>query len=155
MIGLLKDGDEIVIDAIKGEINVILSKEETYADLNPVRLDKNGITSFVSIMRGCDNMCSFCVVPFTRGRERSRDPKTIVHEIKNLENNGYKEVTLLGQNIDAYGRHTFYTSTRATIRSAAEQMLHARAALLSDKVPLAMSGPCSRCRSTPSSTAIR
>ena len=83
-------------------INVILSKEETYADLNPVRLDKNGITSFVSIMRGCDNMCSFCVVPFTRGRERSREPKTIINEIKELENNGYKEVTLLGQNVDSY-----------------------------------------------------
>ena len=83
-------------------INVILSKEETYADLSPVRLDKNGITSFVSIMRGCDNMCSFCVVPFTRGRERSREPKTIVNEIVELENNGYKEVTLLGQNVDSY-----------------------------------------------------
>ena len=83
-------------------INVILSKEETYADLSPVRLDKNGITSFVSIMRGCDNMCSFCVVPFTRGRERSREPKTIVNEIKELEHNGYKEVTLLGQNVDSY-----------------------------------------------------
>ena len=83
-------------------INVLLSKEETYADLSPVRLDKNGITSFVSIMRGCDNMCSFCVVPFTRGRERSREPKTILNEIKDLESKGYKEVTLLGQNVDSY-----------------------------------------------------
>ena len=83
-------------------INVILSKEETYADLSPVRLDKNGITSFVSIMRGCDNMCSFCVGPFTRGRERSREPNTIVNEIQELEKNGYKEVTLLGQNVDSY-----------------------------------------------------
>lgn len=83
-------------------INVILSKEETYADISPVRLGGNGITAFVSITRGCDNMCSFCVVPFTRGRERSRDPETIVKEVQDLYDNGFREVTLLGQNVDSY-----------------------------------------------------
>lgn len=83
-------------------VNVLLSREETYADISPVRLDKNGITAFISIMRGCDNMCSFCVVPFTRGRERSRNPKTIVEEAQDLFNNGYREVTLLGQNVDSF-----------------------------------------------------
>lgn len=83
-------------------MNVLLSLEETYADINPVRLGGNGITAFISIMRGCDNMCSFCVVPFTRGRERSRNPETILQEAKDLFNAGYKEVTLLGQNVDSY-----------------------------------------------------
>lgn len=83
-------------------VNVLLSRDETYADINPVRLDKNGVTGFVSITRGCDNMCSFCVVPFTRGRERSRDPQTIFKECQDLFNNGYREVTLLGQNVDSY-----------------------------------------------------
>jgi len=83
-------------------VNVILSKEETYADITPVRLDANGVSSFISIMRGCDNMCSFCVVPFTRGRERSRDPQSIVREAQELFANGYREVTLLGQNVDSY-----------------------------------------------------
>ena len=83
-------------------VNVILSTEETYADIVPVRLGNNKVTAFISIMRGCDNMCSFCVVPFTRGRERSRDPISIIKEIKDVYKNGYKEVTLLGQNVDSY-----------------------------------------------------
>jgi tRNA-2-methylthio-N6-dimethylallyladenosine synthase len=83
-------------------VNVLLSRDETYGDINPVRLDNSGISAFVSITRGCDNMCSFCVVPFTRGRERSRDPQTIIQECKDLLENGYKEVTLLGQNVDSY-----------------------------------------------------
>jgi len=83
-------------------VNVLLSREETYADISPVRLNSNGINAFVSIMRGCDNMCSFCVVPFTRGRERSRDPQSIIAECTDLFNRGYREVTLLGQNVDSY-----------------------------------------------------
>ncbi|MBG0857870.1 MAG: tRNA (N6-isopentenyl adenosine(37)-C2)-methylthiotransferase MiaB [Bacteroidales bacterium] len=86
-------------------VNVLLSHEETYADISPVRLDRNGVTSFVSIMRGCNNMCAYCVVPYVRGAERSRDPETILHEAEELFSSGYREVTLLGQNVDSY-RHT-------------------------------------------------
>ncbi len=83
-------------------VNVLLSREETYAEISPVRLNSNGISAFISIMRGCDNICSFCVVPFTRGRERSRDYRSIVSEAQDLYNRGYKEITLLGQNVNSY-----------------------------------------------------
>jgi tRNA-2-methylthio-N6-dimethylallyladenosine synthase len=95
---------DLITEAETGQkaVNVLLSREETYAEISPVRLNSNGITAFISIMRGCDNMCAFCVVPFTRGRERSRDYKSIVQEAKDLYANGYREVTLLGQNVDSY-----------------------------------------------------
>ncbi|MDP6908275.1 MAG: tRNA (N6-isopentenyl adenosine(37)-C2)-methylthiotransferase MiaB [Flavobacteriales bacterium] len=99
-----RDLPNLVKEAESGQkaVNVLLSREETYADINPVRLGGNGVSAFVSITRGCDNMCSFCVVPFTRGRERSRNPESIVSEVKQLIDQGYKEVTLLGQNVDSY-----------------------------------------------------
>jgi tRNA-2-methylthio-N6-dimethylallyladenosine synthase len=99
-----RDIPKLVEEAETGQkaVNVFLSREETYADIAPIRLNSNGVTAFISIMRGCDNMCSFCVVPFTRGRERSRDPHSIVREAEQLFADGYREVTLLGQNVDSY-----------------------------------------------------
>jgi tRNA-2-methylthio-N6-dimethylallyladenosine synthase len=100
-----RDLPSLIADAETGHkaVNVLLSREETYADISPVRMDKNGVTSFVSIMRGCNNMCAYCVVPYVRGAERSRDPESILNEVRDLWHNGYREVTLLGQNVDSYG----------------------------------------------------
>ena len=108
-------------DGTKG-VNVFLSREETYADISPVRLNSNGVTAFISIMRGCDNMCSFCVVPFTRGRERSRDLFSIVAEAEDLFRNGYREVTLLGQNVDSYKWENPETGEAVTFANLLEQV---------------------------------
>ena len=99
-----KDLPNLIAEVDNGQnaVNVLLSKDETYGDVSPVRLNTNGVNAFVSITRGCDNMCTFCVVPFTRGRERSRDPQSIIEEINDLWNQGFKEVTLLWQNVDSY-----------------------------------------------------
>lgn len=99
-----RDLPKLVAEVEEGNkaINVLLSREETYAEISPMRLNTNGVSAFISIMRGCDNMCSFCVVPFTRGRERSRDPESILQEARQLSSQGYKEITLLGQNVDSY-----------------------------------------------------
>lgn len=99
-----RDLPNLIQSADEGQkaVNVLLSREETYGDISPIRLNTNGVSAFVSITRGCDNMCSFCVVPFTRGRERSRDPHSIIEEINDLYDKGFREVTLLGQNVDSY-----------------------------------------------------
>ena len=113
-----RDLPTLVAGAEEGNkgVNVFLSREETYADISPMRLDSNGVSAFISIMRGCDNMCSFCVVPYTRGRERSRNAFTIVAEATNLFERGYKEVTLLGQNVDSYKWEN--PETKATVSFA-------------------------------------
>ena len=115
---------DLIIEAGTGQkaVNVLLSRDETYSDISPVRLDSNGISGFVSIMRGCNNMCSFCVVPFTRGRERSRDAFSIVAESKDLFDKGYKEVTLLGQNVDSYYWTNPETNTQVTFAQLLESV---------------------------------
>lgn len=120
---------DLVSEAETGQkaVNVLLSREETYADISPVRIDSNGVSAFVSIMRGCNNMCSFCVVPFTRGRERSRNADSIIAECTDLFERGYREVTLLGQNVDSY----YYYDNETSSAPVTFAMLLERVALIS------------------------
>jgi tRNA-2-methylthio-N6-dimethylallyladenosine synthase len=117
-----RDLPKLILQVDDGDkaVNTFLSREETYADISPVRLNSNGVSAFISIMRGCDNMCTFCVVPFTRGRERSRDPKSIIEEAADLFTKGYREVTLLGQNVDSY-KWSQATNNRAWIEKNSVQ----------------------------------
>ncbi len=119
-----RDLPRLVSEAGGGQkgVNVLLSREETYAEIAPVRLNTNGVSAFVTIMRGCDNMCTFCVVPFTRGRERSRDWQSIVNECRDLVENGYKEVTLLGQNVDSYKYHDEETGENCSFAGLLEKV---------------------------------
>ena len=121
-----RDLPKLINDVDEGSkaVNVFLSREETYADITPVRLNSNGITALISIMRGCDNMCSFCVVPYTRGRERSRDVHSIVAEAQDLFDRGYKEVTLLGQNVDSYKWQSADGSEKVNFAQLLEQVAH-------------------------------
>ena len=124
----------LIKEAVSGQkgVNVLLSREETYADISPVRLDNNGVSAFVSIMRGCNNMCTFCVVPFTRGRERSRDAVSILQECEALFDAGYKEITLLGQNVDSY--HFTPEHQQDQSNSVTFAMLLEKVALISPKL---------------------
>jgi tRNA-2-methylthio-N6-dimethylallyladenosine synthase len=123
-----RDLPQLVQEVDEGHkaVNTFLSREETYADISPVRLNSNGVTAFISIMRGCDNMCSFCVVPFTRGRERSRPPQSIVKEAQTLFQQGYREVTLLGQNVDSYqwSPHTVHTEKKDIGKAGAADVVN-------------------------------
>ena len=126
-----RDLPQLMAEAESGQkaINVILSADETYADITPVKLDENKISAFISIMRGCQNFCSYCVVPFTRGKERSRDPETIIQEAKDLFERGYREITLLGQNVNSYsfeGRENYHFSNLLADVAAVDPLLRVR-----------------------------